>query len=262
MNKQRFLAELQRLLVFMTETDRAEVIRRYTELFDAAGPEGEAALITGIGSPTKAAISLSRGYEPGVLPDTFPGVSDIPVQMPQEVPSPEPEEPDDPLADVPSFDLPDYVQDEEETDTAAFAESEEPFAIPDLPGTIRTSDEPAASSGRRLMPLGLGIPLFVIIMAVLGIPLAAVCVCIALALLVPGAAVFFLAFLIAVGGFWCLSFIADAILLFGAAFIVLAFGIIILFVGLWIGVKLIGLYIRGVSLLADTFFRRKEAVHE
>ncbi|MCD7846407.1 MAG: hypothetical protein LUG57_11290, partial [Oscillospiraceae bacterium] len=80
MNKQRYLAELQRLLVFMTEEDRELTVQRYGELFDAAGPEGEEALVKQIGSPTKAAISLSRGYEPGGLGDVLPPV-----------PAPEPE---------------------------------------------------------------------------------------------------------------------------------------------------------------------------
>ncbi len=57
MNKQQYLAELQRLLVFMTETDREYTIRHYTDLFDSAGPEKERALIEIHGSPTKAAIT-------------------------------------------------------------------------------------------------------------------------------------------------------------------------------------------------------------
>ena len=44
LNKQRYLAELQRLLVFMTPDDRDRTVRRFSYMFDAAGPEGEAAL--------------------------------------------------------------------------------------------------------------------------------------------------------------------------------------------------------------------------
>lgn len=259
MNKQRYLAELQRLLVFMTETDRAEVIRRCSELFDKAGPGGEAELLVAIGSPTKAAISLSKGYVPGRIPEIFPDVGSIP-QTPAA--AAEPQEQQDPLAEIPSFDLPAYAQDDEQDDAQRSPGSDESFRIPDLPETARTPEEPEKPASRRIMPLGIGIPLFIIIMAAIGIPLAAVCVCAAAAFLVPGAVIIFAAWLVAVGGFWCLSFIPDAVLLFGAAFIVLAIGILILFGGLWLGVKLIALYIRGVRWLANAFFRRRSTVHE
>ena len=67
MNKQRFLAELRRLLVFMTESDRSIALEKYTRMFDEAGEGGEAALLEKLGSPTKVAISLSRGYVAGQL---------------------------------------------------------------------------------------------------------------------------------------------------------------------------------------------------
>ena len=69
MNKPQYLAELSRLLVFMTTDDREETVSRYEDLFDQAGPEGEEALLRRIGSPTRIAIRLSRDYAPGQIVD-------------------------------------------------------------------------------------------------------------------------------------------------------------------------------------------------
>ena len=84
MKKQRYLAELQRLLIYMTAADRAETLRRYGILFDRAGPEGEDELIRRIGSPTNTSIRLSRNYTPGDIRDAF-----FPDGAPED-PAPEP----------------------------------------------------------------------------------------------------------------------------------------------------------------------------
>ena len=261
MNKQRYLAELQRLLVFMSDADRAETVRRYAEHFDAVGPEGESELIALIGSPTKAAIGLSRGYEPGKLPE-----------LPQVTPTKKRPAPaltqtqDDPWGDLPTFDLPDYIEElmPEEEDDAPRDGGEKPFSMPDLPGHAaqRVRDGRETAEGRRGIPLGLGIPLFVLALAALGLPLAVLCIGVMAALISPGAAVLFCSYLIAVGGLWCVGFMADAILLFGAALIVLAFGLILLFGGIWLGVKLAALYIRGVRRLSGVLLGGRRAAYE
>ena len=67
MNKQQFLAELKRLLTYMTPEDRSVVLEDYAARFDDAGESGLSGLLSVIGSPTKVAITLSRGYTPGAL---------------------------------------------------------------------------------------------------------------------------------------------------------------------------------------------------
>lgn len=259
MNKQRYLAELQRLLVFMTEADRTETVSHYGVLFDAAGPDGEAALLERIGSPTKAAIGLSRGYEPGKL--SLPE----PVTPPEAEPAPEPApQEEDPWQSLPSFDLPDYIEellpDEEEPEPD---EVEKPFSMPDLPGHAPARPHSAQEIPvKRGIPLGLGIPLFILALPVLYVPLAAVCIAVMLALLVPGAAIIFGAYLLAVGGLWCIGFMADTVLMFGAAFIVLAFGLILLFGGFWVGVKLAGLYLRGARALTRALLGERRPAYE
>ena len=252
MNKQRFLAELQRLLVFMTEEDRVETIRRYSDLFAAAGPEGEADLLNELGSPTKAAISLSRGYEPGKLSEALP-------VAPEKKPRPAlTETEEDPWGDLPSFDLPDYPEEDAEEKDG----QEQSFSMPDLPGYAAPAEREQKPAVTRSMPLGLGIPLFILVVIGLGLPLAAVCIAVMAALLVPGCAGLFAAYLTAVGGLWCLGFMADAILMFGAAFIVLTLGIVLLFGGLYLGVKLAALYIGGLRWVAGELLGRRTAKDE
>lgn len=254
MNKQRYLAELQRLLVFMTEADRAETVRRYSDLFDIAGPEGESELLNSIGSPTKAAIGLSRGYEPGNL-SQLPG-------MPEENGKPAPaltQTQDDPWGDLPAFDLPDFVSEEQEADENA--PKDKAFSMPDLPGCTPFSGQERKPAVSRSMPLWLGIPLFVIVIVGLGIPLAAVLAALIAALIAPGCAALFGAWLVAVGGLWCVSFMADAILLFGAAFIVLSLGIVLLCGGIWLDGKLAALYIRGLRWVGGELLGRRTKNH-
>ena len=59
-DRQKYMAELNKLLTFMFKEDRAEIIQHYNELLDNA--EDESALLEEFGSPTKLAVSISRSY--------------------------------------------------------------------------------------------------------------------------------------------------------------------------------------------------------
>ena len=59
-NKQKFLAELSRLLTFMYEEDRQEAIALYSAMFDEA--EDEEKLIQLLMSPTRQAVIVARAY--------------------------------------------------------------------------------------------------------------------------------------------------------------------------------------------------------
>ena len=155
---------------------------------------------------------------------------------------------------------------EEEPAPQAEAEPEAPAAAED------TSDESAEPSAEdeeeeeddgvplqgpvilieRTMPLGVGIPLFILSVLVLAIPLAAVLVVLFPAFLLPGLALLLGAWLAVVGGLWCISIIADAAMLFGLALILLAAGLVVLWLGLWLFVLLVKGYawaMRGISHL-------------
>lgn len=267
MNKQRFLAELRRLLVFMTEEDREETIRRYSAMFDDAGPGGEAALIEQLGSPTKAAIGLSRGYEPGVI-HVAP-----PIVKPRR-----PRKEDSVGQDgLPEFRLPGLDDEEEETgedvedDSAAPPEENSLPRKAVMPRPVVAEEEPrqepappARSETRveRTMPLWLGIPLFLLVFIALGLPVAAVLLALMVILLAPGCALLFGAYLVFVGGLWCTAYMSDAILLFGAALVVLALGLLILWCGVWLDVKLATAYVRGVGWVAGETLGRKVTTDE
>lgn len=59
-NRQKFLAELGRLLTFMYEEDRQTALAMYNRMFDEA--ESEQALIQYLVSPTRQAVVLARAY--------------------------------------------------------------------------------------------------------------------------------------------------------------------------------------------------------
>lgn len=287
MNRQRFLAELRRLLVYMTEEDREEAVRRCTEAFEAAGPDGEAALIEQLGSPTKTAIALSRGYEPGSLPDVFPKrpVKPERPEKAEKPAAPAEKEPADPWASVPEVELPSLEESPapKQEEASAPGQEEAPASEEESPAPVACDpvydeaapidapegeeipweDElpPAFSRSRsvieRTMPLGLGIPLFLLVFAALGVPLAVLCAALAIVLLVPGCAVLFGAYLIVVGGLWCMSYMADAVLLFGLALVALAVGLIVLWLGLWLGVKLLSAYGRGFGWVGGELLGRR-----
>lgn len=224
MNKQRYLAELGQLLVFMTAKDRDETLRRYGELFDQAGEEGLQALLERVGSPTRTAIRLSRSYSPGHITDEL-------------LPNTDQSWPADGLT------LDDGADKKPPTAAARF------IAMPlDPPDEEEKKNQKTTV---RSMPLWVGIPLFLLAVAVLALPLGAVVLAVLPVLAVPGLCVLVGAWLAFVGGLWCISYIADAIMMFGVAFIVLAVGLLTLWCGFWLDVQIV----RGYSAMVRGFKR-------
>lgn len=255
MNKQRYLGELQSLLVFMTEEDRELAIRHYGDIFDAAGEDRADELIRSFGSPTKSAIALSRGYEPGSIKNL--PTSPVLVHAPKARPVPTP---------LPTFELPPLEENttEELPAEAEIAPTVVENAKPEAPTDSRKEEsvpvpEPEEPElyYERTMPLGAGIALLVLVMAALGVPLAALVFALIAVCLAPGAAVVFGAYLAAVGGLWCLTYMADAILMFGLAFLILAVGLVLLWGGIWLASRLALLYVHGVQWLCGELLGRQ-----
>ncbi len=266
MNKQRFLTELKRLLVFMTDGDRELTIARYSEMFDAAGDGGEEAVLEKLGSPTKLAISLSRGYEPGqvtaehkqkkalreatkaarTVKSRLHGVEDF-------IPGTQFDgDEDDPVAVI-LRSLDQDFSDEEEAD-------EEEELLPEEPEEELPAPVVVYKRLRRPMPVGLGATLLTLILLVLGLPLAVLTAALLLLWLSPGAAGIVCAGLSAIAALWCIAQLADALLLFGLGFLLLAVGLILLWLGLRLDIRLVKLYIQGVNALCDALLGKKEAV--
>ena len=304
MNKQRYLAELGQLLIFMTSADRALTLEKFGALFDEAGPGGAEALAGRIGSPTKNAIRLSRSYMPGCLTDEilFQGMDlNMPAPEPAPVKEPEPEDeaeeavaeepryagPEMPdLSDMPELpDLPDAEapaeeepEPEAEDEDAGEPEEETPPApapaadrarfvavpvhedAPEEEEAPETEPEPPrrpAPHVERPMSPWLGAPLFILSLIVLGIPLAALVLVLVILLLVPGALVLGGAVLAAIGGLWCISYVADAALMFGLAAFILGLALLVLWCGFALDVGLVKLYIRAIAGLKHIFLGRR-----
>ncbi len=300
MNKQRYLAELGQLLIFMTSADRALTLEKFGDLFDQAGPGGAEALAGRIGSPTKNAIRLSRSYMPGCLTDEilFQGMDlDMPAPEPEPVEEPEPEEeaeePAEPhyagpempdLTDMPDLpDLPDApaaeTSDKEpEPDEAEGDEGPEkasaPAPVPADKGRFvavpiheephgeeepEEEDEPPRRPEPRVVrPMSpwVGAPLFILSILVLGLPLAALVLVLIPVLLAPGALVLGGAVLAAIGGLWCISYVADAALMFGLAAFILGLALLVLWCGFALDVGLVKLWIRAITGLKHVFLGR------
>lgn len=60
-NKQKFLTELERLLTFMYEEDRARALAMYSSLFDET--DDETGVLQMLVSPTRQAVNLARAYD-------------------------------------------------------------------------------------------------------------------------------------------------------------------------------------------------------
>ncbi len=273
MTRQRYLAELRRLLVFMTEEDSELVLARYEALLAPAGEDEAAAdgLIESLGTPTRVAIRLSRGYEPGEELE-LPPLPGEPEREPAALTAEEP----DPWGDLPTYDLADLdflgtadaapaVEAAPETEAAPAGEG--PLRPPaDLPRPIRRTPPPVRPEPElvtvRTVPLGAGVPLFLVFLLALGVPLLGAVAAVFAALLCPGLVLGAGAWLLFVGGLWCVSYIADAVMLFGAAFVALAAAILILWLGFWLGWKLAALYAKLLQAVAGLFLGRKETVYE
>ena len=278
----------------MTPEDREYVIARYTAMFDAAGEKGEAALLEQLSSPTKTAVTLSRGYKPGKVEISAPELpkarTDLPIDLPdmswddapdiaaldwavvpeepvapepaEEIvpgtetePSPEetPAEPEPTWAEMPAWEP--ETPEEEPAEASGEEAGEEPAEVSEEASEPVFADDrdeipPEQEPGKSPVARFFGTVLFILGLLAVGLPLAAVVLCLAVVLLVPGAAAAVGAWLCAVAGLWCLTYLADALLLFGAAFLVLAIALLLLTMGLWCGVWLIKLYARLICLWA------------
>ncbi len=61
MNRQRYMAELSKLLTFMFKEDKEDILAYYNKMLDEA--EDEQALLESFGSPTRLAVTISHSYK-------------------------------------------------------------------------------------------------------------------------------------------------------------------------------------------------------
>lgn len=133
-DRQKYVAELGKLLSGMAPQDREAVLRGVNARFDEEGDD--AAVIASLGSPTFAAVSVLRGYTP---PEE--GASDsVPMPEPRRTrPEPKPVEPEPIEPEPEEPEAPEEAEPEEPE--AESAEADEPS--PDEPVPEAESTEPA-----------------------------------------------------------------------------------------------------------------------
>ena len=133
-DRQKYVAELGKLLSGMAPQDREAVLRGVNARFDEEGDD--AAVIASLGSPTFAAVSVLRGYTP---PEE--GASDsVPMPEPRRTrPEPKPVEPEPIEPEPEEPEAPEEAEPEEPE--AESAEADEPSPVEPVPEAEST--EPA-----------------------------------------------------------------------------------------------------------------------
>lgn len=252
-SRQKFIAEVSKLLSCMTERDREATLAKYNRLFDEALNEDD--VLMQLGSPTRVAIAELRGYVPSAEPEAADVSEPEPDAPPPGAPearagtggliAPEPVQ--ETLADRPgpaadgvdpeAACLPDLAALE-----AAIADIEsgggspgtEPVSdaspAPEPPETPETSETPEPPRRRTK---GGRLTLYILFGVLVCVPAAVLLIALSLGILVFGAG------LVMVGGFTIsLGFIgitifADIMLLLGAGLIVAAAGVPVVFFAVW-----------------------------
>lgn len=211
-DKKSFIAELEKLLGFMSPWDRQAVIRRYERRIEEADDPEQ--LLEMFGTATKVAVMLADGY----------------------VSSPPPEH-------VPEI-------------TVVRPDTEDQMAFDDF-----VPEEPAPQSEEPMQQTGGSLPaLFWVFAIVIGLPVALLLICPGLPFLAAGvsiAAGAVYTLLLTVGGFKLMS---DVMLLAGGALILAALGLLLAWLGLWISISLVRLWVGGALVgLARRLRRGKGA---
>lgn len=239
----------------MTERDRETALTRYTRMFDDAESEDE--LMQQLGSPTKAAICVLRGYVPSKEAPACPEEAEAPVEapgpdapppvsLPEEEPAPAAEAPEEPSpAEAPAPLPTEEAPETDELPTEA-AKAEPPAAehpawqeIPMGPDGLSEpvsaeAPEPPAPSGRvsawRVL-------LYVLLSAVVWLPVAVLLIVLAAAVFGGGAAVIAAGVFTVSLGFTGITAVSDVMLLAGAGVVVAAVGLLAAFFGVWLFVR-------------------------
>lgn len=314
MPKQSYLAELGKLLTYMTPWDRERTLEYIGKRFDEA--ENEAALLQELGTPVRLAVLYNRGYNPSpdpalaaqpeeAAPEEGPAPPNWEKDEPEEAPAGEAAEAEEmpaeeeapsaaeapaedaPAQEVPAEDAPaEEAPAEDEPVQAEEAPAEEAEAIPEetvIPEDGPEAQEEAPPEAEAPVPAeeapaeelpaeevpaegasagnaeeapagkekpGAGRVIAVAILSVFpGVPLFVLLLVIDALLFTPGIAGIGAALVLVEAGTFALTHVADALLVFGAALIVFALALGLLYGGLWCSVKLTRAYFKGICAL-------------
>lgn len=223
------MAEITKLLGFMSSWDRAATLEKYSALLDTYTDEED--IIEMLGTPTKLAIDLARDYVP-TPPPAKPAAAEIPEEVSEEVPEEVYEEAD---AEETAPD-PD-AQTRFAAVQQALAQQTESAA----PEIAEAPTEQKRSAKRRVKPAAS--VFYAIACILIGLPVAILLIALGVPALMLGTGVIVTAVLTVFSILGSLSLISDILLLIGGALVAAAIGLLLLWLGLWISLELGWLWI-------------------
>lgn len=207
MDRKKYLAELEKLLGFMSSWDRQDAMARYAARFDEA--EDVDALIESLGTPTRVAFVLAQDY----------------------VPSPPPARPaPDPAAELEQT-LADF--DENAPAPAEIPVETVPIAEP----------APAEPAGPRLRWRPGATAAWCVGGVVIGLPVAVALICLGIPFIAAGAGTVFYAVKMALAALGTLQLISDMLVVIGGGLAACAAGLVIAWFGVWLSLELGWLWI-------------------
>ncbi len=232
MNKEQFLSKLEQLLEGIPEADRQEALQYYRDYFDDAGPENEAKILEELGSPERVATSIRAGTADGSAEYTENGYQDARFQDYQKM--------------SPEHYKGDGFKDAGEENRPIKRKTRKGIDLWKLLAIVLL----AILLAPILLPAGIG---FLGVIAGIIICILALCFGIGIA----GIALFIAGvFVIGYGIVRLIAAPAIGLATAGLGFIVLAIGILVSFIVLWIGLKVVPVLIRGIVNFLSHFFRK------
>ncbi len=237
MNKEQFLSKLEQLLERIPEADRREALQYYRDYFDDAGPENEAKILEELESPEKVAASIRAGAADGSAEYTESGYQDARFR-------------DNRMS-------PEYYKKNGFQDAGPSAQAD-------------GENRPIKRKERKGIDLWklLAIVLLAILLAPILLPagigvlgvIAGIIICILALCFGIGIAgvVLFIAgvFVIGYGIVRLIAAPAIGLATAGLGFILLAIGILVSLIVLWIGLKVVPVLIRGIVNFLSHLFRK------
>lgn len=245
------MAELSKLLGFMSAWDRRDALIKYDALFDEAADEAE--FIAELGSPTKLAIGLALNYVPSPPPavmiveaETDGSVGEFAAGQQDAAPE---------AAEEPA---PAESAAEPEESPAEDAAAEE---VPAAEPKAAEPEEAPAVPRRKVRAFGLiGSILFGL---VIGLPVALVLICLGIPFIALGVGIVALAVWAAMSMIGLLAMFADVLIIVGVGLVLCALGLLLAWFGLWVSFELGYLWISGVMLrLGRALTYKKEVAAE
>lgn len=224
------MAEITKLLGFMSSWDRAATLEKYSALLDTYTDEED--IIEMLGTPTKLAIDLARDYVP-TPPPAKPAAAEIPEEVSEEVPEEVYEEASTEEAVT--------AQCEEDTRFAAVQQALAQQAESAAPEIAEAPTEQKRSAKRRVKPAAS--VFYAIACILIGLPVAILLIALGVPALMLGTGVIVTAVLTVFSILGSLSLISDILLLIGGALVAAAIGLLLLWLGLWISLELGWLWI-------------------